>query len=273
LLECISANESAIRLRSEGKFVSARDQTLMCASPSCPTVIRDVCVQRIATLDATAPTIVFEVKGADGLELTDVMVTMDGRPLAERLDGSAIVVDPGDHVFTFAAAGQSSLVEHVLVSPRDKGRRESVVLGRASTARSEPDAPSARPGHLGDTPKPPGLGLQRALGLTLGGVGIAAIGVGSVFGALTFSAWSSAKNACGASGTSNCPASNSATATSDRNSAETEGTISTIAFIAGGLLVASGVTLFLVRGHGSSRVAVVPAVSPTATGLAFTGAF
>jgi hypothetical protein len=259
----MAANESAIRLRSEGKFVSARDQTLMCASPSCPGAIREVCAQRIAILEASAPTIVFEVKAADGHELTAVTVTVDGRPLAERLNGSPIVVDPGDHVFTFAAAGQSSLVEHLVVSPQDKGRREPVTLGRADGPRSEPEPSAARAG----------LGLQRALGLTLGGVGLAAIGVGSVFGALTFSAWSSAKNACGASGTNSCLASNAATATSDRNSAETEGTISTIAFVAGGLLVAGGATLFFTAGHAPSRVAVVPVVGPGTAGLGFTGAF
>jgi hypothetical protein len=235
----------------------------MCASPSCPSAIRDVCVQRIAILDASAPTVVFDVKAADGRELTEVTVTMDGRPLAERLDGSPIVVDPGDHVFTFAAAGQASVVEHVVVSPEDKGRREPITLGRAGAARSEPETSST---HAG-------LGLQRALGLTLGGVGLAAIGVGSVFGALTISAWSSAKNACGASGTGNCLPSNSATATSDRNSAQTEGTISTIAFIAGGLLVAGGATLFFVGGHTPSRVAIVPAVGPEAAGLECMGAF
>ena len=271
--ECIAANESAIKLRSDHKLLEARDQTVVCASSSCPGAIRNVCQQRIASLNVALPSIVFQAKDAGGNDLTAVTVTIDGRPLVDHLDGTAIAVDPGNHTFAFAVAGQPKVSKHIVVYQGEKGRQEPILIGRppALTAFGSPGT-----GASPATPPSGGLGTQRILGLTLGGIGVAGIGLGSVFGALTFAAWSRTKSDCGGD-TSTCPSSQKSEATADRSSAETDGAISTVAFIAGGVLAAGGLTLFFTsgrqEGNATPRMAIAPAIGPDLRGFALHGAF
>jgi hypothetical protein len=112
---CIAANEGTIRFRTEHKFRQAREQAIVCAADTCPGAIREVCRKRVTDLDAAIPTIVFEVQDARGRDLDQVRVAMDGEPLVDRLDGTAIAVDPGDHVFAFEAADAPRLERNLLL--------------------------------------------------------------------------------------------------------------------------------------------------------------
>jgi hypothetical protein len=289
--ECLSANEKAIDLRGEHKLRQARDQALVCAASSCPGEVRDTCQVRVRDLNAAIPTIVFEVKDASGNDLSAVVVAMDGQPFATRLDGNAVPIDPGDHLFSFAAEGRPTVEKHVVIYEGDKGRRERIQLGGTETAlppastlpaaETTPVTPATTtPESQVATESPSsGLGTQKVIGLTLGGAGVIGVGVGSVLGAMTLSAWSSVKNACGAGGASRCSSSNPAAVTSDHDTARTDGTISTVAFVAGGAFVATGLVVFLTGGHRSpegrpaSAVAVAPSFGPGHAGVAFSGAF
>ncbi len=52
MAECLAANESAIRLRSDHELRQAREQTLVCASPTCPAEVHNACQPRFkARLD------------------------------------------------------------------------------------------------------------------------------------------------------------------------------------------------------------------------------
>ncbi len=62
----------------------------------------------------------FDVKDASGNSQTSVVVTMDGQPFADRLDGTAVALDPGDHLFSFTAPGQAKVERHVVIYEGDK---------------------------------------------------------------------------------------------------------------------------------------------------------
>jgi hypothetical protein len=219
---------------------------------------------------------VFVAKDAGGNDLSAVVVTIDHQPLVDHLDGGAIAVDPGDHVFSFTATGLPRVEKQIVVYEGEKGRREQIALG-ATQEISPPISPLLPPPALRPLGTPGTLGTQRVLGLVLGGLGVVGIGVGSVFGALTFSAWSSTNAACGSGGTTRCSPADMSAVSSDRSSAETRGAISTVAFIAGGVLAAGGLTLFLTGGHHERNatpvVAVAPAAAPGLAGVAIRGAF
>ena len=117
----------------------------------------------------------------------------------------------------------------------------------------------------------------------MGGVGLVGLGVGTVFGVMASSAWSSAKSAC-EDIPSSCTAPagrtlNSAlmSAYSDRSRTETDGTISTAGFIAGGVLVAAGAAVFLTgRRHEegpAAGVTVAPSIGPGRAGVGLNGVF
>src|SRR5208282_3193173 len=66
---------------------------------------------------------------------------------------------------------------------------------------------------------------------------------GAIFGLLASSAWNTAQSDCPGNTLATCP--NHAGAVNDHSTTVTDATISTVGFIAGGALVAGGVTLFI----------------------------
>jgi len=294
MAECLAANESAISLRSGHKLREARDKSLACAAPGCPAEVREACQNRVQQLNAAIPTIVFEVKSAAGADLTRVVVTMDGQPFADLLDGTAIPLNPGEHVFVFAVEGGPKLEKRFVVYQGETNRREKIVI-EAGAQEAAPASPSPPP-QAPPTQQPPpdsartetpaatassGIGVQRTLGLIFGGAGIVGIGVGVATGLLASSAWSKVQSACGPGGVGNCsPAGTSrASVTSDHDTAENDGALSTVAFVAGGALVAAGVFLYLTGGpddrpaNAATGIAIEPTLGPGHAGFALSGGF
>ncbi len=273
--KCIAANEDAIRFRAEHKFRQAREQAIVCAADTCPGAIREVCRKRVTDLDAAIPTIVFEVRDARGRDLDQVRVTMDGEPLVDRLDGTAIAVDPGDHAFAFEAADAPRLERHLLLFEGAKGRREVMTI--EPQAAPVAPAPTTTPATAEREPSPHGLGTRKIVGLSVAGAGVVGVALGAVFGIETMSAWSSVKTACGPGGPGECTAPNRPSVTSDHDSARTDGTISTIAFVAGGVLVAGGLTVFFSGSRDASTAkpatAVAPLVGSRFAGMGLHGTF
>jgi hypothetical protein len=140
--QCIDANTRGQDLRRAGKLSAAREQLRTCAVPACPALLRDDCTRRLDEIDKVQPTVVFMVKDAAGKDVSAVKVTMDGRPLADVLDGTELPVDPGRHVFTFAAAGQAPVTATLVLAAGEKDRQEHVSLkgGAPLAAASEPSA-------------------------------------------------------------------------------------------------------------------------------------
>jgi hypothetical protein len=112
------------------------------------------------------------------------------------------------------------------------------------------------------------------VGLVVGGVGIAGLIGGGIFGALASSSWSSSKNECASP--TNCT--NHAQAVSDHDSASSMATMSTVSFIVGGVAVAAGAVLFLTAPSSPSSapatgLVIVPGVGPGSGGLLLQGSF
>ncbi len=270
--KCVDANAHAQALRRDGKLAAARVELRTCGNPSCPELVRDDCAARLDDLERAQPTIVFEARDGDGRDLFAVHVTVDGQPVADTLDGKALRVDPGQHTFVFSVDGQAPVTQGFLLREGEKDRHERIVIG-AATAHEAPVPP---PAVAAAPPEPAhtGLGTRRVVGLGLGGAGVVGIGVGAVFGLLASSAWSSAKSACGGD-TSRCT--DVASATSYKSTAQTDGTVSTVAFVAGGVLLAAGAVFFFLPEHSEAAsgtgVAIGAAVGPSQQGLLVTGAF
>jgi hypothetical protein len=259
--QCIDANASAQRLRLAGKLGAAHRALLTCADSACPGMVRDDCSRRLDELDRAQPTIILDVKDPVGNDLTDVRVN-DGTPLTDRLDGVARRVDPGVHVFTFEVGGQPVATRKLVIQESEKGRRETIVIAPATVAPSP------------DQHREGGVQGRRLLGLGVGGVGVAGVVVGSIFGGLADAAWHDQKSACGSP--ASCTNAGHAAALSDHTSLTTDGAVSTTAFIAGGALLAAGIVLFLTappRAATAGRLTIVPAVGPGQASIAVTARF
>jgi hypothetical protein len=284
---CITSSEQGLELRKQEKLLDARKTLAACATTKCPDEIRSVCEQRITEINAAIPTVIFDVTDAAGAPQTAVKVTVDGISAAIQFTGRGMPFDPGLHTFRFEVAGQSAVEKKLLLKEGDRERRESVVIGAApaaapavAPAAATATPPPAAPGSA-SPPSPPSAGAvagatpssgstQKTLGLVSGGVGVAGLVIGGIFGAMASSKWSSAKSDCGAI----CPA--NAPAQQEKNDAQSAATVSTIGVVGGAVLVAAGAVLFFTAPSGATRVGslrVTPSAGPGAAGLTLQGGF
>jgi hypothetical protein len=270
VLECLTASNTSVKLRSDHKLQMARAQLVVCASPSCPSEVREECAQRMGRWAAQMPSVVFEVKDGAGHELSAVKVTVDGGALTERLDGTAIELDPGTHRFTFEAAGQPTVVEEYILHEGEKDRRETVVVGDAAPpVAGDASAAPLAPAESVPAPPPPERpkmtnsgGNMRMAGFIVGGTGLAGLLASGVLGVAAELKWNDV--------TPNCRTSGSCNGHDHDNSVEASNlaNAATVALISGGVLAAAGLALYFVAPRGP-RVGVL--VSPD--GMAITGAF
>jgi hypothetical protein len=270
--DCLGASEASFKSSGDHKLRLERTQLLVCAAPSCPADVRKECIRRVDEVNAAIPTIIFQAKDGSGADLSAVKVTMDGEPLVDRLEGTALSVDPGEHTFTFETAGQPAMTRTFVILEAQKERREAIVIGATPplvAAGGPQPAESAAPEHESSG----GLGKQQIAGIASAALGVVGIGVGSVFGILTSSAASQQKSDCASA--TNCP--HYSDAASHHSSGVTDGTVSTVSFIAGGAFVVAGAVLFFTARHHApptdAALVVAPSVGPGAGGLLVKGVF
>lgn len=256
--QCVEADVKAQDARREGRFREAREALHVCSDAVCPPIVRDDCAQRINDLDREQPTVIIDARDGDGHDLRVVHVTVDGRPLTDRLDGLAHEVDPGPHTFTFEAAGQPPVTLDLVLKEEDKGRRVSVTIGGPAATPSPPVttpgvAPTLdvgpAPAASSDDARHPASALP-TIALVAGGAGLAGIALGAIFGIEAIGRASDAK--CNGASPKVCANGSALSA------AKSDGALSTVFVAAGGALAAAGITLWLVapRAHVDAGVAL-----------------
>jgi hypothetical protein len=247
---CITTYEESVPLRKNHQLKAARAKLLLCSSESCPADIRAECLNRLAEIDVSMPTVVFEAKDAAGAMVFAVKVKMDGDVLVERLQGLALPIDPGEHTFTFEVAGRPSVEKHLMIFEGEKLRRERIEF----EALAAPNPPPAPPVTLVtpeaiEQPRPaakPSLGKGRIAALAVGGVGVVATGVGVAYSIVAMSRRDHASSIC----PNDCPNVNGVNAWNDAHAA---GNIATGAFIVGAAAIASGVAVWLLARPAGER--------------------
>lgn len=271
---CASSYEKAQKLRRDGKLKEARQEVLTCGNEKCPAVLIPFCVQWLREIDATMPSLVIVARGPKGEETGAVRVILDGAVAASSLDGRPIAVDPGKHHLRYEMDGAAAIEEDVLVHAGEQNRRLSPVF--QANKPSPPLAPKGEKGDKGDKGEsavPPGpidtaapSSPTRWPVYAAFGLGVASVGAGAVTGAMALGTKSSLDTACVPKG--NCPAS----AQPDIDKLHTLGTVSTIGFIAGGVGIAAGVLLLVIRPGSPPAAApatahVEPWIGPLSAGL------
>ena len=255
--DCLAASEKSLTHRNQHKLREAREQLLICSAASCPADIRDECVRRVGEVNASMPTLVFDAKDAAGNDLLAVKVTMDGQPVADRLDGVALSIDPGEHMFTFETEGQPPVQKKLVLREGEKHRQERIVFG--VTVAPEPlGAPAAPPPPITipqsrETPlpsegTPSGIGTQRILAIASAGVGVIGLGFWVGYGLNAMSKHDEAKKAC----PSVCTDQHGVDLW---NQASSAGNISTVGFIVGAAGLVGGAVLWFTTRPPSSEPA------------------
>lgn len=172
-------------------------------------------------------------------------IRRDGVAVQPAELGAPIPVDPGEHVIEAVAPGKQPWSSKVQVN--GDAAKVSVEIPKLLATGSQAQPVSTSPASAATTAASPpvvadssGSGAQRRIGLIVGGAGVVGIGLGAFFGLQASSKWSDAKGKC-----TDYPYGCSADAADLRSSARSRGTASTIAFVAGGALLATGLVLYL----------------------------
>jgi hypothetical protein len=141
---CASASEDAQRLNVERKLLEARERLLVCTRPVCPAPIRSDCDQLLSEVEAATPTVVLGLRDAEGHDLRDAVVTLDGARWTGELDGSSAPVNPGNH--SVRADRRGARVELAFVAHEgEKNRIVQLALGREGVPAAPPTLARAKP--------------------------------------------------------------------------------------------------------------------------------
>jgi hypothetical protein len=206
--------------------------------------------QRLSALLSRVPSLLVVVSGhAAGGAAPDV--TIDGEAYSVE-SGAAKPADPGPHAVVVRVAGRDPIQKSVVLPDKGGVVTLEVSVGadksddRTTTSLPAPVfLPAALREDAGSSAPPKDSGASQGRGslvpaLVGFGVGVVGLGLGAVTGALSMSKVSDIKSQCPGN---RCPASEQ----SNIDSAKSLGTVSTVGFIVGGVGVAAGTVLLLLR--------------------------
>jgi hypothetical protein len=157
--ECVGQLDRAQSLQTARKLRDARASYVACAAAACPELVREDCSKSLVDLDSAIPTVVFSAR-ADGHDVIDARVLLDGEAVASALDGHAVALDPGAHLVRFERAGGGVSEVRLVAREGEKNRAVSAAFV-SSTPAEKPKAESGR---------------FPVLPLVLGGTGLLALG-------------------------------------------------------------------------------------------------
>lgn len=222
-------------------------------------------------LEARIPKLVVRVKGSAGTvgdPSSEATLTVAGKTLPAAFLGTAIPVNPGTLEIVVERKGERAQTT-VTIS---EGARREVTLALAPLAKEEPipleepseeTAASSQPRHDEAPAEAKKSSWQPIAGWIGIGLGVGGLAVGAVGSALVYDKLGAL--GCDSNG---CPVGTDPGQMAAGNSLRT---MSTVGYIAGGMLVATGVTLLLTAPKKERQVAVRPA--PGGAALIFSGTF
>ena len=185
-------------------------------------------------------------------------VRIDGVARNEITWGEELPIDPGVHRLEARAPGkQTSSIDVTIGAVHDE---QHVTVSPLLDALAVP-APPPPPNVV--TVLPPENTAKRTAGFIVGGIGVTALGIGSIFGILAMSTEKGARAQC-------APV---CTGEAERASMDAVrfANVSNVGFLAGVLALGTGT--FLVLTNPRARVQVAPQAAPRSAGLSVRGAW
>jgi hypothetical protein len=211
---------------------------------------------RVGSLAPRLSTLTIEVPESVA-RLPGFALRHDGKSVPAAAWGSPVPVDGGDHVVEASASGKNSFRRSVRLAAEADRQSVRVPELEALAIASPTEPPSLPPPERAHAE---GGATLRTTGIVVGGLGLVGLSVGAVFGIQAKKSDDASKENghCDESG---CDA----TGKELRDDAFSQAGISTACFIAGGVLLATGITLYIVGGKRHEPSATSLRITPSAT--------
>lgn len=247
--------------------------------------------KRAEKLQARLPRLVINVPEASktpGLE-----IRRNGMLVGSAQWGTPVAVDPGEIELTANAPGKQTLRQTLRAEEGKTASYNLPVLAQGERAavapatppadapnEARPVAPAASPPSVPVAPPPAEPSVAKGGNapwiLTLAGVGVVGVGLGSAFGLMAKSKYDESKKECDADDANAC----SARGIEQRNEALTKGNVATVGFIVGGAALAGAGIVWLASGSSdskqagsSARLRAAPAFGPNLAAFFVDGRF
>jgi hypothetical protein len=254
---CNAAYEQAQVLRKANKLRAARQELLTCSQAKCPGAITADCGPWLREVEGALPSIVVVARDASGADVPAVKVSVDGAPLASRLKGEPIEVDPGEHTFVFEPEKGQRVEQTLIINVGEKNRLVQVAV-RPESAPAQKGAEPAPAPPPAEEKKDERKGGMLWPGFVAGGIGLASLGA-------SIGLWAKAKSDLSALRSSCAPHCQAAQV----DPIKTKGVISDVTFGVGVAGLGASVLLFvLLRPTEKEKPAGAQlVVAPTAGGV------
>jgi hypothetical protein len=248
--QCLSSFSAGQARRREGKLIAARDELIRCSQPDCPQEIVAKCTPWLREVKAAIPTVIIVARDAQGVDLADVVIRIDGESLDPKLRGLPIELDPGPHRLVVKPKGHAKIEMPLVVVHSQKNR---VVVAEVTPPKPTPPAPPSPP-----PPRPlpdpveqrPGSGISPWAWVGFG-VGAAGLVAGTVTGALAIDKANELEDTCNGV---EC----STTHEDDFNEGARLAHASTATFVIGGAGVLFGIAALLWLGDDETAISLGP---------------
>jgi hypothetical protein len=217
---CLTSPVEGQKLRRADKLIDAHARFSQCARRTCPARIVQECTRWLHEVDDITPSVVAAARDAQGADLLDARLSIDGQPPAE-LSARAVVLDPGPHKLVFSRPGSADIEQDVLLR---EGERDRVIT--ATFKAKEPPPP----------PPPPPI-VERPVPLVVWILGGAAVVGGVTFATFGALGVSERGSDCAAAGCTQ----------SQKDSIETKFRVGDVSLGLGVIALATGGVFFFTR--------------------------
>lgn len=197
---CGEAFKGVQSLRDGGKLLEAMGEAARCVSVcGAPQekYFAERCTKWGGEIRDGLPTVVLDARDESGAPPASIKISIDGKVVAEKLDGKDVEIDPGQHTFRFDKGDGKPVDMTILIKTGDKHRSVSAsfeaektqqtasaqqpVVPAPAASTSPPAQPSAsQPGSIPDAPSARSGGVP-TWAWVAGGAGAASTIVGVVF--------------------------------------------------------------------------------------------
>lgn len=119
---CIEAHAGAQKELRNGALIAGKALLIACSSEACPPLVKTDCIEMLAGVEKSTPTIVIDARDPSGADTLAARLFVDGKLLFDALDGQPIALDPGKHELRLERDGSEPIVQSLVVQEGVKRR-------------------------------------------------------------------------------------------------------------------------------------------------------